>query len=155
MVKNMTSRLKFLRKTIRISESLLKTANVNAGKYTITKFVTLHFYVKAIKLAKGISHLCGAGLISDSKILFRPLFEAAHYCEYILIDLNDPVPAENILAVAALENKSTEDKIEKYGGIEIDRLGIDENEKNMFKLKALRHSENRMKNYVFYYRKAS
>lgn len=145
----MTSRQRFLRKTIKAGEFILRTANINAGKLNITKFVTLHFYVKAIKLAKGISNLCGAGLISDAKILYRPLFEAANYCEYILININDPVPAENILAVAALEDKNTEDKIEKYGGIDIDRIIIDQNEKSDLKLKALRHSQNRLNNYDF------
>lgn len=138
---NIEIRRKLLEKVIGVAESLLQPANINRGEYNITKYVTLHFHVKGIKLAKGISVLCNAKLISDAKILLRPLLEATYYCEYILIDPNGITAAENILAVAWLEDKMTKDNIEKYGGVDIENMCIDDNDKKALKVKVLQRTQ--------------
>ena len=67
------------------------------------------FSLCQIKLVRGLLVLCNAGLMSDAKILLRSLFEVAYYCEYILIDPKDIKAAENIMALAAFEEKNTEE----------------------------------------------
>ena len=128
-------RRRFLEKVIGTSEILLKNNDVNKEEYSPINYVVLHFYVKAIKLVKGILVLCNAGLISDTKILLRSLFEIAYYCEYILIDPKDIKAAENIMALAAFEEKNTEEGTNKYGGVDIDKMAINEKDKNFLKIR--------------------
>jgi len=67
-------RREFLKKVIRAAETLLKSNDVNKEEYSPTKYVVLHFHVKAIKLIRGLLVLCNAGLMSDAKILLRSQF---------------------------------------------------------------------------------
>lgn len=108
-------RKKFLKKIIRTAETLLKNNDVNKEKYSPTKYVVLHFHVKAIKLVRGLLVLCKAGLMSNAKILLRSLFEVAYYCEYILLDPKDIKAAENIMALSAFEDKNTKETLIRYG----------------------------------------
>lgn len=145
----MATRRKFLEKVIKTAEALLQTGDINRGKYNITKYVVLHFHVKAIKLAKGISALCDAKLMSDAKILLRPLFDVAYYCEYILLDPKDITAAENILAIASIEDKITEDNIKKHGGVDIDKMAVDENDRKFLKDRVPQRAQIREDNYDF------
>jgi len=51
-------RRKFLEKVIRTAETLSKNNDVNKEEYSPTKYVVLHFHVKAIKLVRGLLVLC-------------------------------------------------------------------------------------------------
>jgi hypothetical protein len=142
-------RRSFLEKVIKTAESLLRNNDINSGEYNVIKYVAVHFYVKAIKLAKGIFALCNINLSSDSKILLRSLFEVARYCEYILIDLKDIKRAENIIAVSFIEDKTTEDKINKYGCVDIDKMAIDDSDKDFLKNRVPQRKQIREDNYSY------
>ncbi|MFA4889505.1 MAG: DUF5677 domain-containing protein [Candidatus Omnitrophota bacterium] len=142
-------RIKFLEKVIRTAETLLKYKDVNKEEYSPIKYVVLHFHVKAIKLVRGLLALCNAGLMSDAKILLRSLFEVAYYCEYILIDPKDIKAAENIMALAAFENKNTEEGIIRYGGVDIDKMAINEKDKDFLKIRVPQKTQNVENNYSF------
>ena len=142
-------RIKFLEKVIRTAETLLKNNDVNKEECGPTKYIVLHFYVKAIKLARGLLVLCNAGLMSDAKILLRSLFEVAYYCEYILIDPKDIKAAENIMALAAFEDKNTEECIIRYGGVDIDKMAINEKDKDFLKIRVPQKTQNVENNYSF------
>ncbi|MFH1772615.1 MAG: DUF5677 domain-containing protein [Candidatus Omnitrophota bacterium] len=142
-------RKKFLKKVIRTAETLLKDNDVNKEEYSPTKYVVLHFHVKAIKLARGLLVLCNAGLMTDAKILLRPLFEIAYYCEYILIDPKDIKAAENIMALAAFEEKNTEEGINRYGGVDIDKMAINEKDKEFLKIRVPQKTQVVEDNYSF------
>lgn len=142
-------RRNFLKKVIRIAETLLKNNDINKEKYSLTKYVILHFHVKAIKLARGLLVLCNAGLMSNAKILLRSLFEVAYYCEYILIDPKDIKAAENIMALAAFEEKNTEEGINRYGGVDIDKMAINEKDKEFLKIRVPQKTQVVEDNYSF------
>lgn len=142
-------RIKFLEKVIRTAETLLKNNDVNKEECGPTKYIVLHFHVKAIKLARGLLVLCNAGLMSDAKILLRSLFEVAYYCEYILIDPKDIKAAENIMALAAFEEKNTEKGIDRYGGVDIDKMAINEKDKDFLKIRVPQKTQNVENNYSF------
>ncbi len=142
-------RIKFLEKVIRTAETLLKNNDVNKEECGPTKYIVLHFHVKAIKLARGLLVLCNAGLMSDAKILLRSLFEVAYYCEYILIDPKDIKAAENIMALAAFEDKNTEEGIIRYGGVDIDKMAINEKDKDFLKIRVPQKTQNVENNYSF------
>lgn len=142
-------RIKFLKKVIRTAETLLKNNDVNKEECGPTKYIVLHFYVKAIKLARGLLVLRNAGLMSDAKILLRSLFEVAYYCEYILIDPKDIKAAENIMALAAFEDKNTEEGIIRYGGVDIDKMAINEKDKDFLKIRVPQETQNVENNYSF------
>ena len=142
-------RRNFLKKVIRTAETLLKNNDVNKEEYSPTKYVALHFYVKAIKLVRGLLVLCNAGLMSDAKILLRSLFEVAYYCEYILIDPKDIKAAENIMALAAFEEKNTEEGINRYGGVDIDKMAINEKDKEFLKIRVPQKTQVVEDNYSF------
>lgn len=148
-LKHIWRRGKFLEKVIRTAEALLKNNDVNKEEYSPTKYVVLHFYVKAIKLVRGLSVLCNDGLMSDAKILLRSLFEVAYYCEYILIDPKDVKAAENIMALAAFEEKNTEEGINRYGGVDIDKMAINEKDKNFLKDRVPQKTQIVKTNYSF------
>jgi len=80
---------RFLKNIIKKAEQLLRSNDVNNKPYTVTKYLMLHYYIKALKLAKGIVAVCKKNLDSDAKILFRSLFEIGCYCEYINIESKD------------------------------------------------------------------
>mgnify|MGYP001569928353 CR=1 FL=1 len=142
-------RKKFLKKVIRTAETLLKDNDVNKEECSHTKYVVLHFHVKAIKLTRGLLVLCNAGLMTDAKILLRPLFEIAYYCEYILIDPKDIKAAENIMVLAAFEEKNTEEGINRYGGVDIDKMAINEKDKEFLKIRVPQKTQVVEDNYSF------
>ena len=146
--KNRT-RKQFLRKIIGKAEYLLKNNDVNKAPYTITNYVILHYYVKALKLAKGIVALCKERLDSDAQILFRSLFEIGCYCEYININPKDIKRAENCIAISYIERKKTEDYIEKYGSVNIDRMFIVPEEKEALRNRVDKTQKIRKINYEF------
>ena len=139
----------FLEEVIRAAEALLKNNDVNNAEYSPTKYVVLHFHVKAIKLVRGLLVLCKAGLMSDAKILLRSLFEVAYYCEYILIDPKDIKAAENIMALAAFEDKNTKEGIDRYGGVDIDKMAINEKDKDFLKNRVPQKTQIIKDNYSF------
>jgi len=142
-------RRNFLKKVIRTAETLLKNNDVNKEEYNPTKYVILHFHVKAIKLVRGLLVLCNAGLMSNAKILLRSLFEAAYCCEYILLDPADLKAAENIMALAAFEDKNTEENIIRYGGVDIDKMAINEKDKEFLKIRVPQKTQTVEDNYSF------
>ena len=146
---NLTKREQFLRKIISKAEYLLKDNDVNKAPYTITNYVMLHYYVKALKLAKGIVVLCKERLDSDAQILFRSLFEIDCYCEYINIDPKDIKRAENCIANSYIEDKRTEGYIEKYGSVNIDKMPIAHEEKEALQSRVNKTQEIRNINYEF------
>lgn len=139
-------RRKFLKKVIRTAETLLKNNDV---EYSPINYILLHFHVKAIKLARGLLVLCNAGFMSDAKILLRSLFEVAYYCEYILIDPKDIKAAENIMALAAFEEKNTQEGIDRYGGVDIDKMAINEKDKSFLKIRVPQKRQIIENNYSF------
>lgn len=142
-------RKKFLKKVIRTAETLLKNNDVNKEKYNPTKYVVLHFHVKAIKLVRGLLALCNAGLMSNAKILLRSLFEVAYYCEYILLDPADIKAAENIMALSAFEDKNTKENLIRYGGVDIDKMAISEKDKEFLKIRVPQKTQVVEDNYNF------
>ena len=149
MVVYVWRRKKFLEKVIRTAETLLENNDINKEECNPTKYVVLHFHIKAIKLARGLLVLCNAGLMSDAKILLRPLFEVAYYCEYILIDPKNIKAAENIMALAAFEEKNTEEGLNRYGGVDIDKMAINEKDKDFLKVRVPQKTQNVENNYSF------
>lgn len=148
MFKN-RARVQFLRKIITKAEFLLKNNDINKAPYTITNYVILHYYVKALKLAKGILALCREGLDSDAYILFRSLFEIGCYCEYINIDPKDIERAENCIAISYIEDKRTEDYIKKFGSVNVDKMPIAAEEKIALQGRVNKTQEIRNANYEF------
>lgn len=143
------ARERFLIKIINKAEQLLKNNDVNKKPYTVTKYVILHYYVKALKLAKGIVAVCKKSLDSDAKILFRSLFEIDCYCEYILIDPDNIKRAENCIAISYIEDKRTEDYIKKFGAVTIDNIPISLEEKEALKGRVRKTAQIRSINYDF------
>jgi len=146
MVKSKNRKL-FLRKVISRAEYILKNNDVNKAPYSIINYVILHYYVKALKLTKGIVALCKEKLGSDAQILFRSLFELGCYCEYINIDSGDIKRAENCIAMSYMEDKRTEDDIDKYGSVNVDRMSIPLEEKKALEYKIDKQREIRSINY--------
>jgi len=144
-----TIREQLLRKIISKVEYLLKNNDVNKAPYTITNYVILHYYVKALKLAKGIVALCKERLASDAQILFRSLFEIGCYCEYINIKPEDIKRAENCIAISYIEDKKTEDYIKKFGSVNVDKMSIVPEEKEALQDRVNKTQEIRNINYEF------
>lgn len=139
-----------LEEVIKFSEDLLSITDLNTTKYSVIKYVTVHFYIKGIKLAKSILTLSKAGLFVETKILFRPLFEVALYCEYIIIDIKTELACENIMALAALEDIKTDEDIKRYGFIkDVDSLPIKDDHKDFFRRRVPEREAIRLKNYNF------
>lgn len=142
-------RRKFLEKVIKEAISILKNNDVNKVEYGITNYVLLHYFVKAIKLAKGIHVLCRKKLNSDTQVLLRCLFEVFCYCEYIFIDSKDGKRAENCIALSWVESNRTENLIDRYGTVDIDNMPISSNEKESLRFRVGKISETRRMNYEF------
>lgn len=147
--KHLAKREQFLRRIITKAEYLLKNNDINKAPYTITNYVILHYYVKALKLAKGIVALCKKRLDSDAQILFRSLFEIGCYCEYINIDAKDIKRAENCIAISYIENKRTENYIKRYGSVNVDKMPITHEEKKALQDRVNKTQEIRNINYEF------
>ncbi len=146
---NIYCKRKFFEKIIRNALSLLERNDVNKVEYSITNYVLLHYYVKAIKLSKGIYVLSREKLNSDMQILLRCLFEVFCYCEYINIDLKDEKRAENCIALSWIESNRTENLIERYGAVDINNMRITSNEKDSFRASVVATSKTIRINYEF------